>query len=86
MGPTSLVPTFAINFGWLRRRPRWAAERFLDDLQPLPTIAAVRQEVIDKDFSRYPTMPISGMAAHLDTIIGAVGGSSDRTLGPRRPP
>lgn len=49
----------AVNFDWMRRRPRPALERVLDDLSSLPTIAALRNEIASRDFAKRPTLPAS---------------------------
>ncbi len=61
----------AINFEYARKRPRAALEQMLDRLaQQLPSVAEMRQEILDKDFAKRPTVPVSEYGDEgLNTLI-----------------
>jgi hypothetical protein len=52
----------AVNFEWMRKRPEAALRRPLDDLDSLPTIHRMRDEIVAKDFAKQPTVPLSELA------------------------
>lgn len=59
----------AVNFEWMRRRPREALEATLERLAALPTIARARGEIVAKDYAKRPTVPLSELTGARMTIV-----------------
>lgn len=47
-----------VNFSWMRKRPRVALERVLDELTELALFEAARDEILDRGFAKRPTVSI----------------------------
>lgn len=69
--PTGLV--FAINFEWMRKRPRVAVEDTLERLCALPAIAARRDEITGAGFAKRPSVAAADLDEHhIDTLTDAL--------------
>lgn len=69
--PTGLV--FAINFEWMRKRPRVAVEDTLERLSALPPIAARRDEITGAGFAKRPSVAAADLNEHhIDTLTDAL--------------
>lgn len=63
----------AVNFEWMRKRPTAALHRVLDDLDSLPTVHAMGDEIIAKNFAKRPTVPLAELArAGVSTLTHAI--------------
>lgn len=59
----------AVNFEWMRRRPRAALSMVLDRLQELPTVGRLRDEIVAKDFAKRPTVPLSELTGERMALL-----------------
>lgn len=71
------IDAIAINFEYMRKRPRAAVHQVLDDLNALPTIRSMRDEIIAKDFAKRPNVPLRELA---DDNITALTSAIERLL------
>jgi integrase len=63
----------AVNFEWMRKRPTAALHRVLDDLDPLPTVHSMRDEIVAKNFAKRPAVPLAELArVAVPTLIHAI--------------
>lgn len=63
----------AVNFEWMRKRPTAALHQVLDDLDSLPTVHAMRDEIVAKNFAKRPTVPMAELArAGVPTLTHAI--------------
>ena len=70
---------FAINFEWMHRRgkgvPAYMLDRLADRLRPLPSVAALYEDLAQRGYDKRPSIPVNQLfsaADAVDRIIAAV--------------